>query len=217
MKKLGRRLQGVQGLNGPMKFDLAEYDAAVDLHNIDRSHSFDKEIEASGYAVVCYRLLENSPFSGEAKGRIVQAAVEHGKKDDEPGDSDLAVALRCADKLDRFFPSAIVGCGTSHPHLFPYDESPHPFWGGSSTRENDLKTQYKMFFRPLEWYRMLPSDEVRALIKPRFLKLFIDFLRCLGEEASDYLGIENRAEDDLRTAFGKHYDSVIAIVGPPPA
>lgn len=216
MRKMGPRIVGIEGLGGRrLEFDLGEYDAAVELHNLDRSHFFDEEIKKIGRAGVCRRLLESSPFSDEARERIIDAAIRHGKKDDEPGDSDLLLVVRIADKVDRFAPNVLVGCGASHPHLLAYDDSPNPFWCGGTTREHEVKTHYKMFFRGIEWYAMLPSDEARALINPRFLKLLIEFLRCFGEEISNYLGIPNRAEEDIRMALGTHYERVIAIVGPP--
>src|SRR3989338_10316833 len=216
MKKMGPRLQGTLGANGrPLVFDLDEYFVAVDLHNLDASLSFKREIKERGYRAVCERLLAPGPFNAEAKERIIRAVTEHSKKDDEPGDSDLSVALRSADKIDRFAPSMLPGCGTCNPNLLAYDDSPNPFWGGEGTREGEVKTQYKAYFRNLEWYGMLPSDEARALVNPRFLKLIVEFLRCFGSEIAGHLGIPNRAEDDIRMAFGKHYEHVLTIVGGP--
>jgi len=61
-------------------------------------------------------------------------------------------------------------------------------------------------FRPLEWYAMLPSDEARALIDPRFMELFLEFLRCFGEEIARHLDVPNDAESMLKKALGSYYD-----------
>ncbi len=216
MVKMGPRIFGIEGFGGRrLNFDLHEYEAAVQLHNLDRSHFFEEKIKGVGLANLCRQLLGSGPFDEAARERIVDAATRHSKKDDEPGDSDLLQAVRIADKVDRFAPNVLVGCGTSCPTLLAYDDSPNPFWCGGTTRENEVKTQYKMFFRVAEWYAMLPSDEARALVNPRFLKLFIEFLRCFGEEISGYVGVPNRAEEDIRMALGPYYQKVLAIVGRP--
>ncbi|MDO8537075.1 MAG: hypothetical protein Q7R94_02415 [bacterium] len=110
----------------------------------NRIHPVSKrEIKERGYRAVCERLLAPGPFNAEAKERIIRAVTEHSKKDDELGDSDLSVALRSADKIDRFAPSMLPGCGTCNPDLLAYDDSLNPFWGGEGTREGEVKTQYE--------------------------------------------------------------------------
>ena len=205
MVKLGPRILGIRGLTGPLRFNIHEFTAAVWLHNLDRS-SYAETARAKGTALrgLASEFLEDSPFAADARERIVDAVLRHSKKDDELGDPDLLQAVRVADKVDRFSPSGIVGAGQYLFNSLPYSPA-NPFVYGS-TAEKDLKNVFGTFMRPLEWYAMLPSDEARALIDPRFMELFLEFLRCFGEEIARHLDVPNDAESMLKKALGSYYD-----------
>lgn len=203
MLALGPRIQGIGGLNGPLCFDPYEFEAAVWLHNADRADGLKKELHLQTLQAVVYVLLEESPFDPETRSRIADAVLQHSKKDDEPGDSDLLSALRIADKINRFSATGVWSAASHCWYLEPYNRK-NPFGYGGTAEEN-LRSQYSALFRGLEWVKMLPSDEARDLIDRRGLRLFIEFIRCLGEEIARDLGVENRSEEDIRKALGPYY------------
>lgn len=194
-----------------LKFDPDELAAAVWLHNLDRATLLGPEIkEAGGLANYCRTLLIDSPFNPEQRERIIDAVLQHPKKDDDPSDSPLLTALRIADKLDRIGPLGILSIPAFRgPNLLPYD-SKQPF-GYDSTVEGKLKSIYNDFFRVLEWYGMLPSDEARSLVNIQRLRFFAEFLRMLGEEIAELTGAENLVEKDIRKALGTYYHQVLSV------
>lgn len=200
-------------------FDHYEYQAAAWFHNGDRSPDFmrtqvPKVGERMGelehrqfrrlFEIAVRRLLEESPFDHEARERIVDAVVQHGKKHDSPSDSALLQALRLADKWDRFGAMGISsGAAFYGACLLPYDPD-HPF-GFGSTAEGSMTTLYHNHFRILEWYAM--HDGIRALVKlyPEQMRVFLAIVRAWGEEISWRHGIRNQVEDDIRAALGPYY------------
>ncbi|OGG37499.1 hypothetical protein A2110_02850 [Candidatus Jorgensenbacteria bacterium GWA1_54_12] len=204
MLALEPRLQGVQGIDGPLYFDPYEFQTAVWFHNADRSLALERALGVKGEGEICAALLKGSPFDLRARERITDAMRQHAKKDDEPGDSPLLTALRIADKVDRFSATGIWSSASHLWYLEPYDRK-NPFAYGS-TSERGLTSQYGGLFRGLEWVRMLPSDEARKLIDPMGIRLFIEFIRYLGEEMARHLGVPNRAEDNIREALGPYYE-----------
>ena len=205
---LGPRIQGILGHEGKrLVFDPDEYETAVWLHSLDRVEEFrgrDEDITAE--------FLADSPYDHAARARIFDVLRQHAKRDDEPGDSPLLTAVRVADKIDRLTPINIVAAGASLANLLPYDPA-DPWWHGGSTAEPRLRTQLTAFFRVLEWYAMLPSDEARALVSPVGLKAQIVFLRTTAAWLADLLDVPNEMEADIRLALGKYYDEVCAIIG----
>ncbi len=201
----GGQIQGLMGLEHPLVFDPLEYEAACWLHNLDRVH------DCEDFRKECKGLLAQSPFSEEAQDRIYDTVFQHSKKDDDPGDSDLLQALRIADKVDRFSVSGVLGAGQYAPHLLPYN--PDAPFGYESTEEEHVNEAdlYRLFFRPIEWYAMLPSDDARLLIPRRSLRYAIETVRLLAEEAAWHAGVPNRVEDDLREALGPYYEEVCRI------
>ena len=197
-------------------FDLEEYGAAVWLHNVDRCAALKGDVVAcGGLPRYLLALLEQSQFTGDAKGRIVDAVLQHSKKDDEPGDSPLLTALRVADKLDRFNPTGIVEAAASWGHL-PIFDPEHPFgYDSSEPGERGAaghKSIYQTYYRVLEWVAMLPADWARELIPRQHLRLFITFLRLLGAQAADQFHVEDRAEEDIRRALGSYYDWMLQYI-----
>ncbi len=195
-------------------FNMDEFEAAAWLHNLDRAAGFQNRISIEGLGSVCRLLLENSPFGNEICERIVKAVCEHSKKDDEPGDSSLLVALRIADKIDRFSPSGILAIAAHSGMSYAAYDPKHPF-GYTSTEEGKLRSTYNNFFRVLEWYGMLPSDQARALIHTQDLWLFVSFLRRFGEEISRHTGVSCTVEEDIQKALGDHYNQLPTTVRNP--
>lgn len=220
-----------------LQFDWNEFVAAVWLHNLDRALKLRKEIEERGAAwaqknqayfddlihdeedvkafirvrgleIYCRELLEWSPFNEDARDRIVDAVLHHSKFADEPGDSPLLTALRIADKVDRMGPSGIRDAAAHRGQVLPpYDEQ-RPF-GYGSTEEDRMKTLYDDLFRILEWYGMLPSEEARRVVNMEYFCFYILYVRMLGKEIADRLGIENKVEEDIKQALGQHYAEIM--------
>lgn len=208
-----------------LDFDHNEFVAAVWLHNLNRCN--DKQIKetieaASGaagskkeeLANYCRIILANSPFDLEQRERIIDAVLQHDKKDDESDDSPLLTALQIADKLDWLGTLGILAIAAhSGARFLPYN--PDKPFGYDSTAEKKLKSIYNDFFRVLEWYGMLPSDEARSLVDIRKLRFFIQFLRMLGEEIAEATGEENLVDDNIRKALGPYYHSVLGMTSSP--
>lgn len=191
-----------------IRFDLNEYRAVCWLHNLDRC----QDVALDEVVQLTSGLLQGSPFSGVAQERICDAVVQHSKKDDEPGDSTLLTAFRVADKVDRFSPSGLMATASLYGHKFLLYNPDKPF-GFGSTEECLLKTIYDDHFRCLEWYAMLPCDEARRLIVPNWLRLRLEFLRCLGQEIAATYVVENKVEGDIRRALGSFYEEVMNLTG----
>ena len=197
-----------------LEFDLEEFEVAVWLHNIDRVHPYCRWIAISEELGESFKeafernlkafFLEGHPFSAYSKERIIDAVVQHSKKDDEPGDSHLLTALRIADKLDRLNPvgflSAVVGSGVDLPI---YDPS-HPF-GEGITVEKYMKSVYDSFFRLLEWVPMLPSDNARSLIVKEDLRACINLIRAVGKQLAREHNVPDVIEGNIKKALGPHY------------
>lgn len=205
MIAMGLRIKEATGL----EFDLEEYHVAVVLHNLDRSV---KKVITGFGSLEAYAqdLLRSSSFAEHEKARIVDAVVQHSKKDDEPGDSPLLTALRIADKLDRLGPLGVMAliAHASSRGLPCYD--PEQPFGYESTVEDRMNTIYDSFFRTLEWVGMLPSDEARSLINKDDLRAYIEYLRALGRQIARECGVENRVEDDIYRALGGTYYTIYA-------
>ena len=174
---------------------------AVWLHNLDRSQPF----EGKDIGEACAEFLVDAPLDDAQKKLVTDAVLQHSKKDDEPGDSSLLVALRIADKVDRFrFAAAGIAAICAHGHDLPAYDAAHPF-GYGDTAESNVKTLYAGFFRVLEWYGMLPSDEARGLIRDADMQFHIAFIRRLGRDMAEILNVADETEGDLKKALGKHY------------
>ncbi len=189
-----------------LNFNSDEYVAAVWLHNVDRNPETKTRIQRTGISLgaICLGFLLDSPFEEETKIRIVDAVLQHPKKDDDPSDSTLLTALRIADKLDRMGPLGIMASAAFRGNdLLPYDPQ-YPF-GYSSTDEGKLRSCYNDLFRILEWYGMLPSEKARALVNHGRLLFFVNYIRELGNEIAEATGDANRVEDDIRQALGNYY------------
>ncbi len=203
-------------------FDHYEYRAAAWFHNADRSPDFMNPVQvpkvgermgepehwrfSQSFEVAVRKLLEESPFDCDARDRIVDAAVHHGKKHDSLTDSVLLQALRLADKWDRLGVMGTNAGGAFYgAYLLPYNpESP---FGVSSTAEGGMSTLYHNFFRILEWYAM--SEGIRILVErhPERMRIFLAVVRAWGEEIASGHGIQNEVEQDIRNALGLHYDA----------
>ncbi len=188
-----------------LRFDLEEFEAAVWLHNLDKIPSVLHALKVTSLRVLLASLLGGSDFSRDAQERIVDAALRHSKKDDEPGDSALLTALRIADKLDSLGPIGIARSVSGRMTLPLYDRQ-NPF-GFGSTSDERMKTVYDDFFRIIEWVGMLPSDAARGLIDKQDFRANVDFLRAFGRELGARLGVDNRVEQDIKRALGPYYQS----------
>jgi len=189
-----------------LDFDPDEYVVAAWLHNIDRNPETKKRIKEEHISIqeLCHEFLVSSPFDGDARVRIVNAVVQHPKKDDDPGDSTLLTALRIADKIDRMGPLGVIASTAFRGSELPPYDTKHPF-GYSSTVEGKLRSIYNDLFRILEWYGMLPSEKARALVNRERLLFFVNYIRELGAEIAETTRLPNRVEDDIRRALGDHY------------
>ena len=198
VEKLGERIFPYMPQVDPL-----EYRVTAWLHNVDRCLVLRQEIltNVGGLTAHLWATLSESPFDHAARGRIVDAVLQHGKRDgDLAKDSPLLTAIRIADKLDRLTPTNIMA-GPAHRSDLPHYDIEQPF-GYRTNKDCHLK----FFFWNLEWYGMLPYDWARNLVDENFFKLFLLFLRELGRDIALRHGIENAIEDDIRTALGSHYD-----------
>lgn len=182
--------------------DPFEYRVAAWLHNIDRCVALKTAVAKSGGLPEYLRLvLSESPFEEGAQARIVDAVLQHGKKDDDlVKDSPLLTAIRIADKLDRFTPLNLLA-GPAHRSNLPHYDEKQPF-GYQTSADCHLK----FFLWNVEWYRMLPYDWARDLVVGNYFRQFLRFLREFGRDIAERHSIPNGIEDDLRTALGSHYD-----------
>lgn len=188
-----------------LDFDRYEYQAAVWLHNADRSRQLLESFPGASLEVALAKFLEPSPFDELARNRIVTAVLEHGKRDDGPNDSGLLQALRLADKWDRLGPLGVISWPAFRgSYLLPYNPA-NPF-GYDSTAEGRMKTLYDGFFRILEWYSHFPL--IRRLVgrHPERLRLFLDFVRAFGSEVGRCHNTPNQVEEDIKRALGSYYD-----------
>lgn len=187
-----------------LAFNWHEFVAAVWLHNLDRSTAYRATIENTGLAPAVRNLLLHSPFLEAIRERIIKAVVLHSKKDDSPDDTPLLTALRIADKIDRISASGILTSAAFHGgSLLLYDPA-QPFGYDSSQRKP--RTIYEDMLFVLEWYKMLPSDDARALVTIDRRRLRLAFLRGLGDEVAERHGVENRVEEDIQRALGPYYE-----------
>jgi len=179
-----------------------EYRAAAWLHNLDRCLSLKDSVRKSGGAAgFALELLRRSPFSADSRARIIDAVLQHSKKDDDlENDSLLLTALRIADKLDRLTPMNVLA-GAAHRSDLPHYDAETPF-DYRRNKPNHLKYLLWNF----EWYGMLPYDWARELVDPDFFRLFLSFLRELGRDISERHGIPNEIEAEIQSALGVYYE-----------
>jgi len=187
-----------------LDFNWHEYVMACWLHNIDRCKCHQEDIKKKGLLSVLLGLLDGAPLDDKAKLRVIIAAHEHHKKDDEPQDSQLLMALRIADKLDRLSPLGIMAGAAHRGGEFPAYNPDKPF-GYADTGEDSIRNIYVDYFRILEWYGMLPADWARDLVNKEYLHAFIQFLRVLGLEIAEVCNTKNNIEDDIKKALGNYY------------
>lgn len=189
-----------------LAFDSVELEAAAWLHNLDRAPRILELSRERGLRTLCLDYLSGSPFESGARERIACAVVEHSKRNDEADDNPLLTALRICDKVDRFRFAAntllAIGAHRGTAHL-PYD--PERPYGHGSLAEPHLRTVASDFFRVLEWYAMLPSDEARALIDREDVEFLLHVVRRFGREVARHLGIEDHIEQDIQRALGPYY------------
>lgn len=197
MEKLGERI-----LPNMPTVDPAEYKVTVWLHNLDRCVALKEDIVKRGGIQVFMRLLlQNSPFGEEQKERIIDAVSRHNKRDDDlTNDSPLLIALRIADKLDRFTPLNIMS-GSAHRSNIPHFDFGMPF-----DYRNNKPCHLKYYLWNVEWYGMFPYDWARNLVDKEFFAGFLSFIRQTGRDISERLEIPNEIEKELRLALGRYYD-----------
>ena len=198
----GPRIAEVTGL----VFDHDEFAAAVWLHNIDRGAAVRGVSDIASLEQIVRIQLTETDFDNAAKDRIVDAVLQHNKKDDAPGDSTLLQAVRIADKLDRLGPLGVLSAAAFRGSELPLYDPKQPF-GYTSTAEGEtMKTVYIDLFRVMEWVGMLPSDQARSLIDREDVTAFISFVRSLGREIARQCNVPNKIEDDIKKALGPFYD-----------
>lgn len=210
MLKLGPKIAAIPQYSD---LDLDEFAVAVWLHNSDRPRELQENlgIPKDGWkerwGVYLFEILADSPFTAEVRMRIIDAVLQHSKKNDEPGDSTLLTALRIADKVVRFGPLGMMGqpANRGRTQMFYDPENPFKY---PSTEESQLKVVMHDYFRVLEWYAMLPCDEARALVSTQYLRAQIRYLRVLGLQISEYTGKENQIESCIKQALSAHYSNI---------
>lgn len=200
MVALGERIRRATQLS----FDQGEYQAAVWLHNLDRLSMVRGVEKLIPLNHLLEYLLKESRFDYMARARIIDAVLQHSKKDDEPNDTPLLTALRIADKLDRLGPLGIVS-GVAHSASMPLYDPANPF-GYGTTVEGQMKTVYQNLFRMIEWVGMLPSDTARGLIDEKDMRAYLSFVRAFGAEIARRHNVLNESEDDIKQALGEYYE-----------
>lgn len=186
--------------------NLAAYETAVWLHNIDRVKEWEEDVKQAG-GVERYthaHLTDHSPFSDVINRQIAYAVANHSQKDCRIGEHPwLLVALMDADKMVRLFPLNVVE-GAAHQHDVPLYNPEHPF-----DYRKAGKCLLRAFMWNLEWYGMLSCDESRALVdKPKFLA-FINYIRAMGADIAEREGVDNRIENEIMRALGDYYGEVM--------
>lgn len=183
------------------------YQITAWLHNLDRCPSLQQGvIRVNGLSKVLYAYLEGSDLSPDDKALVMDAVLQHSKKDDEPGDTQLLKALRLADKWSRFDVLGITSGLAWKGNELPLYHVEKPF-GYGSTVEGEWKTHYGNFFRVIEWYVM--SADIRELVR-RYPQGFVDmlyFVRAWARAVSVAHNVVNVVEDDLKRCLGSYYDA----------
>lgn len=186
--------------------DETVYQIAAWLRNIDRCPPLQHgAIRLKGLPQVLYDYLDEGELSPEDKATIVDAVMQHSKKDDGPRDSQLLKAIRIADKWSRIdvmgITSGIAWLGGELP-LYHIEK---PFVYGS-TAEGGWKTHYGNFFRIIEWYRLYP--EIRELVRrqPQGFTEVLFFVRAWGRAVASAHKVPNTAEDDIEKCLGPYYE-----------
>src|SRR3989344_5334554 len=184
--------------------DKCFFKITVWLHNADRIPEFQKDIKTWGLESFLRAMLPYS-FPASITDEIIDAVLKHSKKDDEPQDSPLLLALRVADKWDRIgILGAVSGFEWLGSRLPSYDQQ-KPY-GYGNTAEGHYKTIYQNLFRILEWYGM--SSHVRSLVErhPWKMEHLLSFILAYGREVAEAHKIPNTSEEDIRKALGTYYE-----------
>lgn len=212
MLRLGEKIKALPRYHD---LDLDEYTAAVWLHNTDRPDALKKELRVGEdgwkerWRLCVQSLLTGSPFDVATRERIVNAVLEHSKKDDEPGDSTLLTALRIADKIVRLGPLGMMGQPANRGRFQMFYDPTAPFVYGS-TEDDKLRAVWNDYFRVLEWIPML----LKRALNPAELWTFIDkedvreqvhYIRGVGRMIAKTTGVENHVEDCIKKALGSYY------------
>jgi hypothetical protein len=213
MIRLARKIKAIPAYK---TLDPDEFEVACIMHSTDRSNTLREVIGfkkgmpfgefKTTWANYLRTLLATSPFDDVARERIIDAILQHAKKDDEPGDSVLLTALRIADKVVRFNSIGVMAIAANHRDNQFYDEN-NPF-NYDSTEETKLKSVYNDYCRVLEWFKMLVCDAARNLIPLKQLKRYVEFMRWAGEDIAEITGVPNEVENDIKKALGKYYHLV---------
>ena len=175
------------------------------LHNLDRCPLLQKGvIKTKGFRQVLFDHLDASDLTQKDKGAVVDAVLQHNKRNDEPGNSPLLKALRIADKWSRI---DVIGITAGIAWLggeLPLYHVKKPFVYGS-TAEGEWKTHYGNFFRIIEWYTMYP--DIRELVRrqPQGFEEVLFFVRAWGRAVAAAHNVQNTVEDDLKKCLGPYY------------
>jgi hypothetical protein len=215
MIRMARQIKAIQHCK---TLDLEEFEVACIIHSTDRSMTLRELMGLKSetpfkemldrWKSYLTKLLSLSPFDDTSRERIIDAVLQHPKKqDDLEHDSVLLTALRIADKVVRFGPLGILSMAANHRDNPLYDRN-QPF-NYTSSVENKLKSVYNDFCRVLEWYGMLPFDEARTLIPMEYLLYQINFMRKLGKQIAEITEKANESENDIIKALGKYYETVV--------
>lgn len=183
-----------------------EYVTAVWLHNLDRSNLVSPQSHGRTIAV-CGELLAKSPFTWDARNRIVDAVLQHSKWDDHPEDSILLQALRLADKTDKIGVIGII-CGAAFrgSRMLPYNPD-DPFLY-QALAETDMKTLFQDYWRILEWWPKYPL--LREFVGKKPMSQFINFVREYAAHIAEMHGAPNTVEKNIAQALGTHYNEFLA-------
>jgi hypothetical protein len=154
-------------------------------------------------------MLEESDFSDEAKERIIDADVKHGKRFNDPADSPILAGLRLCDKLDRLGDYGIItGAIAVQGSSLPIFDPRHPF-GYGSTVDGKLKSAYDNWMRVTEWVSdEYMDDEDRKYLDAHAFRERNRTIRRIATYFAVTNGVEHFEElidGDFRKALGRHY------------
>lgn len=216
MLRLGPQIAAISRYSN---LDLREFEVAVWLHNTDRPNIFREmfEVGQPGWKSMWEgwlygELASCRVFDQHAKQRIIDAVVQHSKRNDEDDDSVLLTSLRIADKVVRFGPLGMMGqpANRGRDCMFYDPENPFSYLteDDGATKESRIHYVLTDYFRVLEWYAMLPCDEARALINPVYLTIQLTYLIGLGRQIAEVTGKEDQMYECLHKALGPYADQV---------
>lgn len=146
-------------------------------HNTDRLFGCD---DAATEAKV-RRYLDSANLSRPDKELVVEAVKSHSKLND-PSDSQVAVALKDADRLDNLGPLVIVRAAQTYPQL-PAVDPVNWLDAQGATHQNPMSVVRDLCFN-MEWEGWLRLPKAKAIAAPylAFLRQWLELVQKQLEE-----------------------------------